>query len=111
METFNNIKPGEYIWFSKDGAIGQVRVVDTDKENNKLKYQYLDNGRSWKTIEMDFDYSKNSNDGFYATAQDAFNASQRYNNLHIKNISIDGNITYKTPEEISNTQINTMLLD
>lgn len=92
------------VWYSKLGGIGQFRVTDIDKENGILKYKSSDNK----------DYQTKIDNDFYLNANDAFDAAQRYNNLHLKSIDMSGGVgrpIYKSPEEVTNTQIQTMLLD
>ena len=41
MNNFNDLKPGDFIWFSKEGNIGQYRVKEVDKKIINLFMQIL----------------------------------------------------------------------
>lgn len=112
MADFKDINPGQYIWFAKQGQVGQVRVIDVDKKNNKLYYNYFDN--TSHDVEIDFDYNLSQNGDFYPSAELAFDAARKYNNLWIKDIQqgmFGTEVIYKTPDEVDNTRITQMLLD
>ena len=112
MADFKDVNPGQYIWFSKQGQVGQVRVIDVDKENNKLYYNYFD-GTS-HNVEIDFDYNLSQNGDFYPSGEDALDAARKYNNLWVKGVSqgmFGKEVAYKTPDEVDDTLVNQMLLD
>ncbi len=109
-KDFNDIIPGQYIWFSKEGNIGQYRVVDADKEHNKLTYT---DGHGL-TKEINFDYNKSRNYEFFASAQDATNDAMNYANTYfdIQNPGTpNARVVYKSPEKIYQQNIQQMLLD
>lgn len=108
--NFENVCPGQYIWFSKEGNVGQYRIVDVDKKNNKLTYT---DGHSIAK-EIDFDYSKNRNGDFFANAMSAFTDAKIYANTYfdIKNAGTpSAHVVYKSPEQIYKQSIEQMLLD
>lgn len=109
-KNFNDIIPGQYIWFSKEGNIGQYRVVDIDKEHNKLTYT---DGHGL-TKEINFDYNKSRNYEFFASVQDATNDAMNYANTYfdIQNPGTpNARVVYKSPEKIYQQNIQQMLLD
>lgn len=109
MENFNDILPGQYIWFSDEGNVGQYRIVDTDKKNNKLVYNNGD-----KDIEIPFDYKSSKCDKFYANGSDAFDNAREYANKYYKILNpgtSNTHIVYKSPKEISIQNVKQMLLD
>ena len=111
-ENFNDLKPGDFIWFSKEGNVGQYRVKEIDKENSKLVYQYNDG--TDHTIEIPFDYSANRNAEFFSNGSDAFDNARIYANTYfnIKNPgSPNAHAVYKSPEEISINKVKQMLFD
>lgn len=110
MNNFNNILPGQYIWFSKEGNVGQYRVVDIDKEHNKLTYT---DGHDL-TKEIDFDYSKPKNSEFFANPQDAFDDAMIYadTNFIIRNPGTpSAHVVYKSQDQISIDRVKQMLFD
>ena len=109
-KDFNDILPGQYIWFSKEGNIGQYRVVDADKEHNKLTYT---DGHGL-TKEINFDYNKPRNYEFFASLQDATYDAMNYVNTYfdIQNPGTpNARVVYKSPEKIYQQNIQQMLLD
>lgn len=109
MENFNDILPGQYIWFSDEGNIGQYRIVDTDKKNNKLVYNNGD-----KDIEIPFDYKSSKCDKFYANGSDAFDNAREYANKYYKILNPgtpNAHAVYKSLKEISIQNVKQMLLD
>lgn len=111
-ENFNDLLPGQYLWFSKEGTVGQVRVIDVDKKNNKLMYHYNDG--TDHNIEIDFDYSKNSNGVFYSDIQGAIDNSNYFNSIYnkIQNPgSYNARVVSKSPEEIEASKRKSMILD
>jgi len=109
MENFNDILPGQYIWFSDEGNVGKYRIVDTDKKNNKLVYNNGD-----KDIEIPFDYKSSKCDKFYVNGSDAFDNAREYANKYYKILNpgtINAHAVYKSPEEISIQNVKQMLFD
>ena len=110
VENFNDILPGQYIWFSKEGNVGQYRVVDVDKEHNKLTYT---DGHEL-TKEINFDYSKSRNYEFFSNAPDAFNDAREYANTYF-NIKNPGtpfaHAVYKSQDQLSIERVKQMLFD
>lgn len=110
MSNFQDILPGQYIWFSKEGNIGQYRVVDIDKENNKLTYTDRQN----HNFEIPFNYDLARNNDFFADAQDAVEDAKRYAMTYfdIKNPGTpNAHVVYKSPEKISIDNVKQMLFD
>ena len=112
MDNFNDLKVGDFIWFSKEGNIGQYRVKEIDKENNKLVYQYNDG--TDHTIEIPFDYKSNRNAEFFSNPSDAFDDARIYANTYFKIINPgthNAHAVYKSPEEISIERVKQILFD
>ena len=74
MNNFNDLKPGDFIWFSKEGNIGQYRIKEVDKENNKLVYADIDGINNIK--EIPFNYNAARNNEFFKNG-----LSKKYYNL------------------------------
>jgi len=109
MDNFNDILPGQYIWFSDEGNVGQYKVIDIDKKNNKLVYNNGD-----KDIEIPFDYKSSKCDKFYANGSDAFDDARIYANTYFKIINPgthNAHAVYKSPEEISIERVKQILFD
>ena len=82
MNNFNDLKPGDFIWFSKEGNIGQYRVKEVDKENNKLVYADIDGINNIK--EIPFNYNAVRNNEFFSDPGAAFSDAVQYANNNFK---------------------------
>lgn len=104
MKDIKDIHSGDFLWYSKQGAIGQLRVTGVDMQNNIIKYATVDNK----------DCTAKLDDNFYTKAQDAFDAARNYNNKWMKDIKQGGfgtEVVYNTPQEVDNKEVRQMLLD
>jgi len=112
MNNFNDLKPGDFVWFSKEGNIGQYRVKEVDKENNKLVYADVDGISNIK--EIPFDYSTKRNNEFFSDPSDAFIDAVQYANDNFEIIGAgtrDAHAVYKNPYKKSIDKVKQMLFD